>query len=107
MLEEQILDRQQKKLINDFMNSIDINYKSSYNLLMQVLEQIESLGYRWEIGMSSTSFYHYCKIWSIGKFEGISSADAIYGALVEFVTWYNQFINDEGGVVEFNLNNNK
>ena len=96
ILEEQILDRQQKKLINDFMNTVSINYKHSYSLLIPILERIESLGYRWEIGMSTTSTYHYCKIWSIGTIEGISPVDAIYWAIVEFITWYNDiYINNK------------
>lgn len=56
---------------------------------MPVLEKIEAIGYRWEIGMSSTSPHHYCKIWSIGTIEGISPKDATWGAVIEFIKWYN------------------
>jgi hypothetical protein len=68
----------------------DLKFHSSWDWLMPVIERIESLGYRWEIGMSTTSPYHYCKIWSIGSIEGISPLDAIYGACIEFIKWYNK-----------------
>ena len=58
-------------------------------IIIPVIEKIESIGYKWEIGMSSTSPYHYCKIWSIGTIEGISISDAIYEAIIEFIKWYN------------------
>jgi hypothetical protein len=67
-----------------------LEYHSSWDWLMPIIERIESLGYRWEIGMSTISPYHYCKIWSIGSIEGISPLDAIYGACIEFIKWYNQ-----------------
>ena len=67
-----------------------LRYNSSWDWLMPVIEKIESFGYRWEVGMSTTSPYHYCKIWSIGSIEGISSSDAIYGAVIKFIKWYNQ-----------------
>ena len=68
----------------------DIKYDSSWDWLFPILERIEALGYRWEIGMSAISPYHYCKIWSIGKIEGISSLDVVYGAVIEFIKFYNQ-----------------
>ena len=70
-------------------NISQAKYNSSYNWMIPVLEKIESIGYKWEIGMSATSPYHYCKIWSIVTIEGISISDAIYGAIIEFIKWYN------------------
>ena len=64
-------------------------YERSWDWLMPVICKIEALGYRWEIGMSATLPYHYCKIWSIGKIEGISPLYAIHGAIIEFIKWYN------------------
>lgn len=66
-------------------------FHSSFDWLMEVVEKIELLGYRWEIGMSATTAHsHYCRIWSIGTIEGISPLDAIYGACLVFIKWYNQ-----------------
>lgn len=66
-------------------------YNSSYEWLMPVLEKIESLGYGWEIGMQTpTSPYHYCKIDGMDTIEGIYLLDAIYGACIEFIKWYNK-----------------
>lgn len=70
-------------------NLYHLRYHLSWDWLMPVVEKIETLGYKWEIGMSATSPYHYCKIWSIGTIEGISTLDAIYGAIIEFIKWYN------------------
>lgn len=66
-----------------------IQYNSSWDLLMPVMEKIESIGYRWEIGMSLKPPFHYCRIWSLPKIEGISPIDAVWGAVVEFIEWYN------------------
>ena len=74
----------------------ELNFHKDWNLLIPVVEKIEILGFRWEMGMSLTHPYHYCKIWSIGTIEGISPVDAIYGAIVEFITWYNDiYINNK------------
>ena len=65
-------------------------YHESWDWLMPVLERIEAKGHRWEIGMSPTSSqHHYCKIWSIGTIERVSLLDAVYGAILEFIKWYN------------------
>lgn len=65
------------------------SYDKFWDYLFPVLERIETLGYKWEIGMSMSKPYHYCKIWSIGKIEGVSPLDAVYGAVIEFITWFN------------------
>lgn len=67
----------------------EFKFHSSWDWLMPVLIKIESLGYRWEIGMAEDSPMHYCKIWSIGKVKGISPIDATWGAIIEFIKWYN------------------
>jgi len=65
-------------------------YNSSLDVLMPVLLKIESLGRKWEIGMSSYQMgLHYCKIWSIGLIVKESIIDAIYDAVVKFIEWYN------------------
>ena len=78
----------------DYDNGINfITYNNSIKNIFNVIDKIEALGYKWEIGMSSTSPYHYCKIWSVGTIEGISMLDAIYGACIEFIKWYNEVKN--------------
>ncbi len=69
--------------------SIKTKYNSSLDVLMPVLLKIESLGYRWEIGMSPLPSAYYCKIWSIGQVEEKSVIDSIYNAVVMFIEWYN------------------
>lgn len=69
----------------------NLAFHSSWDWLMPVVEKIGAKGYRWELGMgtSTNSPTHYCKIWSIGSIEGVSPLDAIYGAVIEFIKWYN------------------
>jgi len=67
-----------------------VYYHLSWDWLMPVLERIEAIGYKWEIGMSIISPQHYCRIWSIGTINGISALDATYGAVITFIKWYNQ-----------------
>jgi len=69
-----------------------LSYHSDWSWIIPVLEKIAAKGYKWEIGISpqtKEAVYHYCKIWSIGTIEGISPLDAVYGACVEFIKWYN------------------
>lgn len=67
-----------------------LKYHNSWDALMSVLVKIESLGYSWVIGCSIESPYHYCEIFGFElPIEGISPIDATYGAVVEFITWYN------------------
>ena len=75
-------------------NISQAKYHSSLDWLIPVIEKIESIGFRWEIGMSLKNPYHYCKIWSIGTIEGISPINAIYSAAIEFIKWYNQNKNE-------------
>ena len=68
------------------------DYMSDWNLLFPVLERIEALGYRWEIGNAPTYQqyrFHYCKIHPLASIEGISLLDAVYGAVITFITWFN------------------
>lgn len=74
---------------NGYVISHLLKYHLSWDWLLPVLIKIESLGYRWEIGMAEDSPIHYCKVWSIGKVKGISPIDATWGAIIEFIKWYN------------------
>lgn len=72
---------------------IETKYHNSYDYLIPVLEHIESLGYRWEIGQSmcpDINRYHYCRIVGVKTIEGVSPLDAIYGAVITFINWYNE-----------------
>lgn len=72
-------------------NDMQLRYDVSFNWLMPILEQIESLGYKWQIGCSDIQPYHWCKTLTESNIsvEGISPKDAMYGAVVEFIKWYN------------------
>lgn len=65
-------------------------YHISYDWIMKALIKIESLNYKWEIGSADEFPYHYCKIQPITLITGISIVDAIYGAVVDFIEWYNE-----------------
>lgn len=88
----EIVNNERYFTLDDMLESLsdeELHYNDSWDWLMPVLENIEAIGYRWEIGMSSTSPHHYCKIWSIGTIEGVSPKDATWGAVIEFIKWYN------------------
>lgn len=68
----------------------ELKFHSCFNSIMQVLCKIESLGYKWEIGSSKEYPYHYCKINNICNIEGISPLDSVYGAVIEFINFYNE-----------------
>lgn len=68
-----------------------MKYHSDWNWLMEVVEKIESLGHRTIIGFSGNKYY--CEIalnnFFTQNFEE-SKIEAVYNAVVEFITWYNQ-----------------
>ena len=66
-----------------------INYNTEWNWLMEVVEKIESLGYRIEI------VKHICRIYLSNKetiiiSENTPKIEAVYIACVEFIKWYNK-----------------
>ena len=66
----------------------DLKYHEDWNWLMEVVEKIESLGYRIEI------VKHICRIYLSNKetiiiSENIPKIEAVYNACVEFIKWYN------------------
>jgi hypothetical protein len=73
----------------DYGNITYYKPDADWNQLMLVLERIEAKGHRWEIGMGSTLPYHYCRIWAAGSYSGDSPIDAVWGAVIEFIKWYN------------------
>ena len=65
-----------------------LKYHKDWNWLMEVVEKIESLGYRIEI------VKHICRIYLSNKetiiiSENIPKVEAVYNACVEFIKWYN------------------
>ena len=67
----------------------DLKYHEDWNWLMEVVEKIESLGYRIEI------VKHICRIYLSNKetiiiSENTPKIEAVHNACVEFIQWYNQ-----------------
>ena len=66
-----------------------LKYHEDWNWLMEVVEKIESLGYRIEI------VKHICRIYLSNKetiiiSENTPKIEAVYNAVVEFIKWYNE-----------------
>ena len=66
----------------------ELKFHSDWNWLMEVVEKIESLGYRIEI------VKHICRIYLSNKetiiiSENTPKIEAVYNACVEFIKWYN------------------
>ena len=66
----------------------ELKYHEDWNWLMEVVEKIESLGYRIEI------VKHICRIYLSNKetiiiSENTPKIEAVYIACVEFIKWYN------------------
>lgn len=60
-------------------------YESDWNMIMNVVEKIEILGYRVDV------YKHGCEINTeeIIRFEVLSKIEACYKAIVEFIRWFN------------------
>ena len=72
----------------NFENSKHNTYHKDWNWLIEVVEKIESLGYRMEI------VKHICRIYlsnkeTIVNSENTPKIEAVYNAVVEFIKWYN------------------
>lgn len=68
-----------------------LKYHEDWNWLMEVVEKIESLGYKIDISKWENS--QYCGIYLNGKKiagnETNTKIEAVYNACVEFIKWYN------------------
>ena len=67
----------------------ELKFHSDWNWLMEVVEKIESLGYRIEI------VKHICRVYLSDKetiiiSENIPKIEAVYNACIEFIKWYNE-----------------
>ena len=73
----------------NFYKKDELKFHSDWNWLMEVVEKIESLGYRIEI------VKHICRIYLSNKetiiiSENTPKIEAVYIACVEFIKWYNE-----------------
>ena len=71
------------------LQDFELEFHSDWNWLMEVVEKIESLGYRIEI------VKHICRIYLSNKetiiiSENTPKIEAVYNACVEFIKWYNK-----------------
>ena len=70
----------------------DLKYHLDWNWLMEVVEKIESLGYKVDISKWENS--QYCGIYLNGKKisgnETNTKIEAVYNACLEFIKWYNE-----------------
>jgi len=79
-------------------NEETLQYHSSYDWLMPVVEKIESLDFNVKIKShrqnNKLSHYciidHYLKNKSLGCYDDEKKLKAIYKAVVEFIKWYNE-----------------
>ena len=75
----------------NFENSKHNTYHNDWNRLMEVVENIESLGYKIDISKWENS--QYCGIYLNGKKisgnETNTKIEAVYNACIEFIKWYN------------------
>jgi hypothetical protein len=72
-----------------FYKKDELKFHSDWNWLMEVVEKIESLGYRIEI------VKHICRVYLSDKetiiiSENIPKIEAVYNACIEFIKWYNE-----------------
>ena len=81
------------KIIAQFLEishqKIAMNFHSNWNILMDVVEKIESLGYR------VTIVRHICRIDLTEESkliisEDIKKIEAVYTVCFKFIQWYNQ-----------------
>lgn len=77
-----------------------LQYNTSWDWLMPVVDKIERLGYRTDIFKADDSDTHLCQVWthhaersqlvSTAKEWSRTKIEAVYGAVVQFIQWYNQ-----------------
>ena len=79
---------------DDYLTLKDLKYHKNWNLLMEVVEKIESLDHcqidislNWcRIGYKGT-FFNYD---SRDYFKEITKIESVYTACIEFIKWYNE-----------------
>lgn len=78
------MNTQNNKIIAEFYEEHELLYHFDWNWLMEVVDKIESLGYRVEITR------HICRIKHIVISEDLPKIQSVHNACVEFIKWYNQ-----------------
>lgn len=77
---------------NDIVSIDNLQYQKDWNLLMEVVEKIENLGFEFFVVESRCKIAHNTdhSIETIIDFEIIGTKiQATYKAVVEFIKWYN------------------
>jgi len=69
-------------------------FHEDYRFIMEVVEQIEALGFVFRMRGNLTTFLRpkgskFVKIWN-DEFKGKNKVEAIYNAVVEFIKWHNE-----------------
>ena len=73
----------------EYINQEDLNYNTSWDMLMQVVDKIESLGF--ETSLTKENFF--IRMAGGNTQKGIMYTDkkeAVYNACVEFIEWWNK-----------------
>ena len=82
------------KIIAQFLEishqKIAMNFHSNWNILMDVVEKIESLGFFFEIKSNWVRITKKREIIVIRWEQDKNKIEATYNACVEFIKWYNQ-----------------
>lgn len=82
------------KIIAQFLEishqKIAMNFHSNWNILMDVVEKIESLGFFFEIKRNWVRITKKREIIVIRWEQDKNKIEATYNACVEFIKWYNQ-----------------
>lgn len=88
----------ENKLISVFMeisedyidfNLDELNYHSDWNLLMLVVEKIESMGYMVDIKNNWVVIHKDGQSVVVRIEEGKTKKEDVYEGIVEFIKWYN------------------
>ena len=85
--------KQKKELINRFMGSMtNGEYRKDWNLLMTVVDRIESLGYSFEITRTDIAIRPYADENAFIFCYGVKQTkkEATYNGVVEFIEWWNE-----------------
>ncbi len=85
---------EKNKLLAEFLGvqhqKMAMNFNSNWNLLMEVVEKIESLGFFFEIKSNWVRITKKREIIVIRWEQDKNKIEATYNACVEFIQWYNQ-----------------
>lgn len=74
--------------VNEYINQEDLNYNTSWDMLMQVVDKIESLGYYTQIDNIGCVISHDNS--DVIVYNSRTKKEAVYNACVEFIEWWNR-----------------